>query len=86
MNDKKLQRFELVVTEQKRPTRAPGWAKLHMPGHPGAINIEWHAASRTLTCRIVTRGGRPDAIVGAFTRYLIARLSRQIHLIQIIPD
>jgi hypothetical protein len=85
VNDKKLERFGLVVTEQKRPTRAPGWAKIHMPGHPGAINIEWHGASQTLIARIVTRGGEPDAIAGAFTQYLLARLSRQIRLIQVIP-
>ena len=85
VNDKKLARFGLVVTEQKRPTRAPGWAKIHMPGEPGAINIEWHGASQTLICRIITRGGKPDAIAGAFTRYLLARLSHRIHLIQIIP-
>jgi hypothetical protein len=85
VNDKKLERFGLVVAEQKRQTRAPGWAKIHMPGKPGAINLEWHGASRRLICRIVTRGGKPDAIVGAFTSYLLSRLSRQIHLIQIIP-
>jgi hypothetical protein len=85
VNDKKLERFGLVVAEQKRQTRAPGWAKIHMPGEPGAINIEWHGASRTLICRIVTRSGKPDAIAGAFTSYLLSRLSRQVHLIQIIP-
>ena len=85
VNDKRLERFGLVVAEQKRQTRAPGWAKIHMPGQLGAINIQWHGASRTLICRIVTRGGKPDAIAGAFTNYLLARLSRQIHLIQIIP-
>jgi len=56
-----------------------------MPGELGAINIQWHGASRTLICRIVTRGGKPDAIAGAFTNYLLARLARPIHLIQIIP-
>jgi hypothetical protein len=84
VNDKNLAKFGLEVTEQKRPARAPGWAKIHMPGQLGAINIEWHGASRTLICRIVTRGGKPDAIAGAFTKYLLARLTRQIHLIQII--
>ena len=85
VNDKRLERFGLVVAEQKRLTRAPGWAKIHMPGELGAINIQWHGASRTLICRIVTRRGKPDAIAGAFTNYLLARLARQIHLIQIIP-
>jgi hypothetical protein len=85
VNDKQLARFGLEVTEQKRPTRAPGWAKIHMPGELGAINIQWHGASQTLICRIVTRSGKPHAIAGAFTSYLLARLSGKIHSIQIIP-
>ncbi|MGI8956732.1 MAG: hypothetical protein ACR2II_07440 [Chthoniobacterales bacterium] len=85
VNDNKLVDFDLVVSEQKRLSRAHGWAKLHMPGEPGAINLQWHGASQTLICRIVTRGGKPDAIAGAFTRYLLARLSRKIHSILIIP-
>ena len=40
VNDKRLARFGLEVTEQKRPARAPGWAKLHMPGELGAINAD----------------------------------------------
>ncbi|MGH8093581.1 MAG: hypothetical protein ACREIF_08920 [Chthoniobacterales bacterium] len=84
VNDKKLARFGLVVAEQKRQARAPGWAKLHMPGQRGAINIQWHGASRTLICRIVTRSGKPDAIAGAFTSYLLSRLSQQIQLVQVI--
>ena len=85
VNDKKLVKHGLEVTEQKRQTRAPGWAKIHMPGYPGAINLQWHGASRILICRIVTRGKKPDAIAGAFTRYLLSRLAGQIHLIQINP-
>lgn len=85
VNDTRLERFGLVVAEQKRQARAPGWAKIHMPGEHGAINLEWHGSSQTLICRIVTRGGKPDAIAGAFTKYLLGRLARQIRLIQIIP-
>ena len=85
VNDKRLARFGLEVTEQKRPARAPGWAKIHMPGELGAINLEWHGSSRTLICRIVTRGGKPDAIAGAFTNYLLACLGKRIQSIQIIP-
>jgi hypothetical protein len=85
VNDGKLERFGLVVAEQKRQTRPHGWAKIHMPGEHGAINLQWHSASQTLICRIVTRSGNPHAIAGAFTSYLLARLSRKIHSIQIIP-
>jgi len=85
VNDKHLGRFNLVISEHKRLTRPHGWAKLHMPDERGAINLQWHGASQTLICRIVTRGGKPNAIAGAFTNYLLARLSRKIHSIQIIP-
>jgi hypothetical protein len=87
VNDtKKLKEFELEVSEQKRQDRAPGWAKIHMPGKRGAINIQWHDASRTLICWIVTRGGPPNPIAGAFTNYLLAGLGKRIQSIQIIPD
>ena len=46
-DQKKLKRFGLVVSEQKRPTRAPGWTKIHMPGEIGAINVELHGASHS---------------------------------------
>jgi hypothetical protein len=85
VNDRKLEEFDLVVAHQKKITRPHGWAKLHMQGERGAINLQWHGASQTLICRIVTRGGKPNAIAGAFTNYLLARLPRKIHSIQIIP-
>jgi hypothetical protein len=85
VNDRKLEKFGLIVAHQKKITRPHGWAKLHMRGERGAINLQWHGASRTLICRIVTRSGKPNAIAGAFTNYLLARLPRKIHSIQIIP-
>ncbi len=85
VNDKQLERYDLVVSEQKRQTRSKGWAKIHMPGAQGAINLEWHGASQTLICRVVTRGGEPHTITGAFTTYLLARQAKKIHSIQIIP-
>lgn len=84
-DQKKLKRFGLVVSEQKRATRAPGWTKIHMPGEIGAINVEWHGASRTLICRIVTKHDPPDRIAGAFVNYLLARRGFKIQSIQIIP-
>ena len=85
VNDKKLADFGLEVVEHKRQTRPHGWAKIHMPGELGAINIQWHGASRTLICRIVTKGGPPDPIAGAFTNYLLACQGKRIQSIQIIP-
>lgn len=85
INDKRLGDYNLIPSEHKRKTRSHGWAKLHMEGADGAINLQWHSASQTLICRVITRGGDPATITGGFTRYLIARLSRKIHSIQIIP-
>lgn len=85
INDPQLDRFGLFVSEQKRQGRPHGWAKLHMNDHHGAINIEWHAASQTLICRVVTRGGKPHGIAGAFITFLLARLSKQIASLHILP-
>ena len=84
-NDSKLGDFGLRVTAHKKPGRRHGWAKLHMDGGHGAINIEWLGSSQMLVCRVVTRGGRPDAITGAFIQFLLARLRRQITAIHILP-
>ena len=86
VNDPKLEEFGLVLSEQKRQGRPHGWTKLHMNGSHGAINIEWHAASQTLICRVVTRGGKPHDIAAAFLRYLLARLSKQIASIHVLPQ
>ena len=85
VNDPKLEEFGLAVSEYKQPGRPKGWAKLHMSGSDGALNIEWHAASQTLICRVVTKGGKPHDITGAFVRFLLARLPKQIASIQVRP-
>ena len=85
VNDKRLERFGLEVAEYKRQTRPHGWAKIHMPGELGAINIEWHGTSQMLICRVVTRGGPPNPIAGAFVNYLLVRHRKRIQSIQIIP-
>ena len=86
INDKKqLEQLGLVVFKQKQQGRTHGWAKLHMNDHNGAINMEWHAASQMLICRVVTRGGKPHDIAGAFITFLLARFSKQIASIYILP-
>jgi hypothetical protein len=85
VNDRKLEKFGLQVAAHKKPGRSHGWSKLHMLGAHGAINIQWHAASQTLICRVVTRGGKPHAITSAFIDFLLARLARQIAAIHILP-
>ena len=85
VNDPKLKKFDLFVATKKKPGRSHGWAKLHMDGGDGAINIQWHGASRTLICRVVTRGGEPHTISSRFVDFLLARMRRQIAFIHIVP-
>lgn len=82
---KRLGNAGLHVAAHKKLGRAHGWAKLKMEGSHGALNVEWHAASRTLICRVVTRGGDPDEITSAFVGFLLKRMSRQIRSIVILP-
>ena len=85
VNDSKLEEFELYVVTKKKQGRSHGWAKLHMYHGDGAINIQWHGASRTLICRVVTRGGEPHSISSAFIDFLLARMRRQIAFIHVLP-
>lgn len=87
INDKKLKDFYLRVAEQKRSGRSKGWAKLHSTdGAEGAINLEWYKPGRLLLCRVVNkRGGRPNLITGDFIDYLLARHSKSVQSIQIVP-
>ena len=88
VNDAKLEDFNLAVSEQKRQNRSPGWSKIHSTnGDKGAINIDWDAASRMLSCRVVTRkGGQTNAIIGNFIAYLLAsKFHRKIQAVQVIP-
>jgi hypothetical protein len=51
----------------------------------GAINLEWHARSRTLICRVVTKlGNKPNSIIGDFVDYLLARHQSRILAIHIM--
>ncbi len=85
-NDPKVGEFNLLVSEQKQMGRRPGWMKMHSISQDrhGAINIEWDEPSRTLRCRVVTRGhGKPHYIVGDFVTYLLARFHSHIQSINI---
>lgn len=86
VDDPNLGKFGLIVTARRKKGRPKGWAKLSMSGSDGVINIEWHAASQTLICRVVTKGGEPHDISGAFIRFLLAQLSEQIASIRIQPQ
>jgi hypothetical protein len=87
-NDRRLEKYNLAVSRQKTPGRSPGWAKLHStdPDVPGAINLEWDTATKTLMARIVTKGkSTPDRITGDFIAYLIRRHRKRIRSILILP-
>jgi hypothetical protein len=87
-NDRRLDKYQLVVLRQKRSGRNPGWAKLHStdPQVPGAINLEWDPATKTLMARIVTKGkNTPDRITGDFIAYLMRYQRRRIRSILLLP-
>jgi hypothetical protein len=85
--DPKIGKYDLEVREQKRPGRPHGWTKVRslLPDRVGAINIEWDADTSVLICRVVTRGRRPNLIIGDFVDYLLGRHSRRIQAVNIIP-
>ena len=86
MTDSQLRKFELIPTEHQRPGRPHGWAKIHSAHDAhGAINLEWHARSGTLICRVVTKlGHKPNTIIGDFVDYLLARHQSRILAIHIM--
>ena len=85
MNDSQLGRFDLIPTEHMRPGRPHGWAKIHSETAHGAINLEWHARSGTLICRVVTKSGnKPNSIIGDFIDYLLARHQSRILAVHIM--
>ncbi len=87
-NDKRLEKFQLTISRQKISGRNPGWAKLHStdPEVPGAINLEWNPATKTLMARVVTKGrNTPELITGEFITYLMRCQRRRIRSILLLP-
>jgi hypothetical protein len=88
MDDLQLERkFKFERKWHKQPGRSHGWAKIRSAreGVPGAINLEWHARSGTLICRVVTKSGnKPNSIIGDFIDYLLARHQGRILAIHIM--
>jgi hypothetical protein len=87
MNDPQLERkFGFIKIWAKQTGRPHGWAKIHSARDvSGAINLEWHARSRTLICRVVTKlGNKPNSIIGDFVDYLLARHQNRILAIHIM--
>jgi hypothetical protein len=86
VNHPRLEDYDLYVAAYKKQYRPHGWAKLCMYDGHGALNIEWHASTRTLIARVVTRGGRPGAVTGAFVSFLVEQFSRHITAISVVPS
>jgi len=62
----------LDVVSKQTKGRPQGWSKITKKDAPGALNIEWDAASSTLLARAVTKkGNKPDELVGTFISYLL---------------
>jgi hypothetical protein len=81
-----LQKWEyhLEVEREKKIGRRSGWAKIKARDLPGAINIYWHANSKTLIVRVVGRqGNTPGDLVGRFIGYLLQHRRRDVSSIAI---
>lgn len=87
-HDEKLGKYNFYVEAKQKLGRSPGWAKIHSTDADvrGAINISWQSRVRILTCRVITKGtGKPATIIGDFVKYLLARFSRSIESIIVLP-
>ena len=88
-NDKKLDLHCFEIIQEKKQGRSPGWLKLKstFEGRQGALNMQWGSDTNILTCRVVNRGnGEPSSFVGDFVDYLMARHTRRINAIQVLPQ
>jgi hypothetical protein len=86
-DDRGLGKFHLEVVRRLKPGRPHGWSKLRSTrGVNGAINAEWDAKSKTLSCRVITRDSSdPSGITGDFVAYLLKRCRTRIQVINVFP-
>ena len=87
-NDPKLDARHFEILLERKAGRSPGWTKLRSraEGRRGSINIQWGAATKVLSCRVVNKGsGKPNLIIGDFVDYLLQRHRRRIKLITVSP-
>jgi hypothetical protein len=88
-NDAKLDAHQFEILYEHKPGRSPGWTKLRSraAGRRGTINIQWNAATKVLSCRVVNKGaGKPNLVIGDFVDYLLQRHRRRIRLITVLPQ
>jgi len=87
MSDLQLETgFGFIKIWHKQPGLSAWLAKIHSARDVhGAINLEWHARSRTLICRVATKlRNKPNSIIGDFVDYLLARNQSRILAIHIM--
>jgi hypothetical protein len=64
--------FNLDVISEKKIGRRSGWAKIKAKDLNGALNVFWHANSKTMIVRAVGKQGHnPSELVGRFVSYLL---------------
>ena len=88
VSDPQLKNHEFEIIREKKLGRSPGWLKVlsYADGRRGSLNIQWHGATKILTCRIINRGsGKPNLIIGDFVDYLLTRHHKRIKLITVVP-
>jgi len=87
-NDPKLDAHDFEILLERKAGRAPGWTKLRSRARDrrGSINIQWNAATKVLSCRVVNKGsGKPNLIIGDFVNYLLRRHRRRVKIITVLP-
>jgi hypothetical protein len=88
-NDPKLHTHDFEIVLERKAGRAPGWTKLRSRAQSrrGSINIQWNAATKVLSCRVVNKGpGKPNLIIGDFVDYLLRRHRRRVKVIAVFPN
>jgi hypothetical protein len=88
-NDPKLDARDFEILLERKAGRFPGWTKLRSraEGRRGSINLQWNAATRVLSCRVVNKGsGKPNLIIGDFVDYLLQRHRRRIKMVTVFPS
>ena len=87
-NDTKLEAHHFEVVLERKAGRSPGWTKLRSraEGRRGSINIQWNAATKVLSCRVVNKGaGKPNVKIGDVVDYMLQRHRRRVKLITVLP-
>jgi len=88
-NDPKLDARDFEILLERKAGRFPGWTKLRSraEGRRGSINLQWNAATRVLSCRVVNKGsGKPNMIIGDFVDYLLQRHRRRMKMVTVFPS